>query len=292
MLENKLTGNRPTRIVLNFSHRCNMACKWCYVPFGDSPPKVETCRRIVARSAEIGISAITFGGGDPFMYSFLGEIILSAKRLGLFVHVDTNGIAMRPSTKNADLLNTLIDLLGLPLDGPDAQTHGSIRSSPQHFQILLDRLSWILPFRHKLKLNTIVTAENVSLLPEMARLIASIRPNRWSLYQYWPLSDGASVRTDYEVENSVFLESTENLAGLPALADVKVEVNPLLSRRLSYPFINHEGSLYIHSMESLEEYECIGSIFIDRVVDEMFRRCGAERSNATSRYKMIKVFNS
>lgn len=275
---------QPTRIVLNFAHRCNMDCEWCYIPFGAPPPDPAVSRRVVARRVDIGMSVITFGGGDPFIYSFLGDLADEAKKYDLFVHVDTNGIGLRPIYKNYRLVETQIDLLALPLDGPDAVTHGAMRASPQHFGILMERLEWLLPFRHKTKINTIVTAQNVAVLADIARLVGAIAPTRWSVYQYWPLSIGAASEAKHGLSDAAFQAATTDLTSVADLASVHVEVNPRSSRRLTYPFVGHDGMLYLHATDSLREYQVLGSIFDDEVVDELFRRCRPERNIATSRY--------
>src|ERR1700728_318992 len=93
-----------TRIVLNFAHRCNMSCEWCYVPFAGERPAADLCKRIIERSAAIGFKVFTFGGGDPMLYEFLPELIVSAKNCGLFVHVDTNGIGLQCTQATVSLL--------------------------------------------------------------------------------------------------------------------------------------------------------------------------------------------
>lgn len=285
MAHKETSPEHPTRIIFNFAHRCNMACKWCYIPFGSAAPDPEICRRIVARCAEIGMSVVTFGGGDPFLYPFIGDLIRVAKKSDLFVHVDTNGIGLRQNVDNARLLSTEIDLIGLPLDGPDAATHGAMRSSPQHFDLLMQRLKWLLPFRAKTKLNTIVTAVNVCTLGMISELVRTINPARWSIYQYWPLSHGIAADAEHHLDDAAFDSATAPIRARGAVGAVHVEVNPLLSRRLTYPFVGSDGALYVHAPAALQDYDVIGSIFEDAAVAELFRRCRSERAVALSRYR-------
>lgn len=281
-MENKSAlPTRPSRIILNFGHRCNMSCTWCYVPFGGPAPTLDTCLQIIDRCASIGMSVITFGGGDPFQYRFLGSLARKAKDLGLIIHVDTNAIALSPSDLNLRLIDETIDLLGLPLDGPNEEIHGTMRSDPRHFGLLMDRLAWLGSFRSKIKLNTVLTQLNAPHLGALAKLVNSIGPARWSVYQYWPLADGARSKALHGISDDDFVAATVQLSNP---SPVQIEVNALSSRRLTYPFVSHDGRLYVHSSASLSDYEDLGSIFEDAPVAELFHRCGAERPQAASRH--------
>lgn len=228
------------------------------------------------------MKVVTIGGGDPFLYPFLPAMIRSAKKAGLFVHVDTNALALRQTPEVAELIAESVDLIGLPLDGSNARIHGAMRSSPGHFDLILRKLAWLDFCVRKIKVNTIVTAANVADLPLLRDLVERLRPARWSVYQYWPLSLGAKAQVSHGIERQSFVSA---VASLEALKHVRMEVNPLPSRRLTYPFVSHEGEVYLHSGSSLSDYEKLGTLFDDRVVDELFSRCGPEREEAKDRYR-------
>jgi MoaA/NifB/PqqE/SkfB family radical SAM enzyme len=272
----------PTRIVLNFAHRCNMSCEWCYVPFMGELPDADICLRIVERSAQIGFRVITLAGGDPLLYSFLPQLIESAKKCGLLVHLDTNGIGLRCTDETVSQVIEPVDLLGLPLDGPRAEIHNRMRSTQSHFELVLDRLDWLAPFMHKVKINTFVSIKNADAIAEMVPLVKTYGPSRWSLYQYWPLSLGGIAFGQHFISNDQFSGVVDEIPAL--IGPVRVEVNPLPLRRLTYPFVSHEGFVYLHHQTDQSNYESLGPIFDDAVVAELFERCGTERENAISRY--------
>ena len=112
-----IVRERPTRVVLNFSHRCALNCEWCYVPFETARALRRVVTSVVDRVASLEFQTITFGGGDPFQYSYVGDLARRAKALGLGVHVDTHGKSLTASQANTLLVTEAIDLLGLPLVG-------------------------------------------------------------------------------------------------------------------------------------------------------------------------------
>lgn len=247
-------------------------------------PDSETCKRVIERCAQVGFSVITLGGGDPMLYAFLPALIESAKKSGMFVHVDTNGIGLQCTRSTALLLKYGIDLLALPLDGPRAEVHNPMRSAKSHFQLVLNRLAWLAPFMHKVKINTFVSILNANEIPEMAALIENIAPSRWSLYQYWPLSLGKQAVTQHFISNEQF---STTVAKLPTFnSRIHVELNPMPLRRLTYPFVSHDGIVYLHHQADQSKYEFLGPIFDDAVIDELFTKCAGEREIARSRYDL------
>jgi MoaA/NifB/PqqE/SkfB family radical SAM enzyme len=272
----------PYRIVLNFAQRCNMSCEWCYVPFTGSQPNANTCRRIVERAAQVGFKVITFGGGDPLAYQFMPDLIRAAHQCRLFVHLDTNGIGLRCSPETSDLMDQ-IGLLGLPLDGPRAEVHDQMRSARSHFELVISKLEWLRDFKSKIKINTLVSRKNAHTLAEMASFVAAYGPSRWSVYQYWPLSLGKAVFKEHSISEDHFLRSVRPIAAL--VNSVRLEINPLPSRRLTYPFVSHDGGVYLHDEKDQSAYTSVGSIFDDGVIARVFAHCNAERENAVSRYQ-------
>src|SRR5262245_8547898 len=133
-----------SRIIFNFGFQCNMACSYCYIPFGGKEANPERCLEVVNRVAELGFKVITFGGGDPFRYSYLPQLVRESARLGLTVHIDTNGILLNERAADFDLLRSCVALVGLPLDGPNSDVHSIMRDSgPNHFNLILQRIDWI-----------------------------------------------------------------------------------------------------------------------------------------------------
>ncbi|MBZ9757004.1 radical SAM protein [Mesorhizobium sp. ESP6-5] len=270
------------RVILNFEHRCNLKCSWCYVPFVRAKPDFVVTNRVLARLHEYGISKITIGGGDPTLYHEWRDLVANAKMAGLFVHLDTNGIGLRHCESDKTALLSYVDLLGLPIDGPDSSTHGLIRQHPKHFEIVIDRMSWLRELGVAIKINTIVTKKNFSLLEDMSELIRALAPSIWSVYEYWPLSVGGANREQWD-EPSGGLAAA--IAGLPRyVGKTRIEKNLRHARRLTYPIVAHDGEIYIHSASDIDQLQPLGSIFECGVLERAFASCTEERAEAQSRY--------
>lgn len=270
------------RAILNFEHRCNLPCNWCYVPFVRTKPDFSVTNRVLTRLVEYGISQITIGGGDPTMYQEWRGLVETAKKAGLFVHLDTNGIGLRDRVTDKAALQSYVDLVGIPIDGPNSSIHSLVRGQSKHFDVVLDRIRWLREIGVAIKINTIVTRVNVAALQETAELVRSLAPSAWSVYEYWPLAAGGASREKWDEPKERLAEA---IADLPRyVGKTRVEKNLRHVRRLTYPIVAHDGEVYTHSSEYIDKFQSLGSIFDDEALRKAFASCKEERVEARKRY--------
>lgn len=272
------------RVILNFAHQCALHCPWCYVPFVSRPAREGTVGAVIDRISELGYTTLTVGGGDPFQYSFIGRVLKRAKKLGLFVHVDTHGRSLRPTVANYSLMEGSVDLIGLPLDGPNPSTHDGMRNSPGHFDVVRRRLDWLNNIDVNVKINTLVARSNINSIMQLGELIRAIAPSRWSLYQYWPVGPAAAVHLEHDIEAVSFLEVANTVADRLAATSTVVEVCPRDRRRATYPIVHHDGSVFVHDSSPRDSFRFLGSLFSGDILDVVASACGSDRPEAAERY--------
>jgi MoaA/NifB/PqqE/SkfB family radical SAM enzyme len=185
------------------------------------------------------------------------------------------------------VLTTNVSLLGLPLDGPDRRTHGLMRGSERHFDVVVSLIQKLAHCGVRTKINTVVSRVNVTCLERLESLIEALSPVRWSVYQYWPLAGGAVVRPENEISEAAFLRA---VAHIPRkLGKCVVEVNPVSSRCGTYFFVSQNGIAYAHKPDDPNRYQVIGDMFEDRTIEAW--RHHAERSvraPAAERYASLR----
>nr|WP_246806920.1 radical SAM protein [Ensifer sp. ENS04] len=262
-----------------------MTCDWCYIPFGRPAPSSAVSHAVLRRLLQFGVTELTIGGGDPSTYRFWFDLMSEAKRAGVFVHVDTNGIGLRLDDETARALVSDVDLLGLPLDGADSKTHGLMRGNPGHFDLILARIRWASGLGVPIKINTIVTKQNCGSLSQLGELIGSLKPAIWSIYEYWPLSPGGANQAHWEVDGMVFQDAVSKLPNFTE--GTRIEVNSRHARQLTYPIVAHDGSVYMHSREDINSFEQFGSVFVDGILDLAFEVCKGDREIAQRRYRAL-----
>ena len=237
-----------------------MKCEWCYVPFGTSSAQEPVLAKVVERIAELGFTRLTFGGGDPFQYRFIVSTLELAKTRGLFVHVDTHGLAV----------------------------HDEMRQSPGHYARCLRKVAWLGDFHSRLKLNTIVSKFNLTDLHALGSVVSSLRPSRWSIYQYWPVGPASKVEGKHALAETAFLEAAERVRTAFLVADITLEVNSAESRRNTYPIIHHDGEVFVHAAPPENSFLHLGSIFDDHTMERINATCVEDRPAALERYGRVK----
>lgn len=85
--------NRPYRMDLAITYRCNNACAHCYNARARSFPEKDTrfwCE-VLDKLWEIGIPHIVFTGGEPTLRDDLPQLIAHAEKNGQITGINTNG---------------------------------------------------------------------------------------------------------------------------------------------------------------------------------------------------------
>jgi MoaA/NifB/PqqE/SkfB family radical SAM enzyme len=236
--------------------RCNQECPYCWGPSTDMPEvgTSEACA-IVRRIAETGARRIVFTGGDPVLREDLGPLIRLAKELELEVAVSSTGDRLTPGFLRA--YGRWIDLISLPLDGPNEQI-SSRTKRPGHFTAVLRAMVWLADYAEiDVKIGTPVTRKNLESIPELVDLIERITsqmPNRafLNLFQAYPRSMG-------EVDWSDLLVSDAEFAALRLRLEARVarlKVNWLDHATLDrlYVMVMPDGSMTIPSGPAYPDY--------------------------------------
>lgn len=280
-----------TRVSFNFANRCNMSCRFCYIPFDRKSSDFATWCRVVDRVIELGARQITFGGGDPFgatgknshspgdFLKFL-QWARTATPNDTFIQVDTNAIGL--DTAMYDALVANVDMLGLPIEAATPELHAAMRGMRGHFPIVyghFEVLSRLMPT----KINTMVGTRNVDELPALQRLLSDTPPSVWSIYQFWPIGDIAvDNRDDFLISDEVYLRSAEAIRETTTFCDV--EVGSIRARSGAYFFCTQTGRAYATSATASGYIE-LGSVFDDDVLDRWTRvaNVDANRNRTDSR---------
>jgi MoaA/NifB/PqqE/SkfB family radical SAM enzyme len=120
--------------------RCNLACAYCneYDDFSPHVPTGEMLRRI-DRLASLGLSALTFSGGEPTLHPNLDELIHRVRERGMLSGLITNGFLL-----NEDRIERFnragLDYLQISIDNvePDEVSLKSLKTLDSRLVMLAD----------------------------------------------------------------------------------------------------------------------------------------------------------
>ncbi len=160
------------RVTLTFGKQCNMKCPFCYGYFdGNEFLDIEKYKEIVHRCQKLGVETLNIAGGDPLIYTNVGEIIAFSKSLGMRTTMDTNCLLFN-SDKHENLIK-MLDMISVPIDGCNELIHDKVRMFKGSFQKIIKSLNAIGSLSNKIEIrvNTIVVKDNYKQLEGIAELL-------------------------------------------------------------------------------------------------------------------------
>jgi radical SAM protein with 4Fe4S-binding SPASM domain len=94
LLRREQPDDLPLNASFEVTHRCNLACRHCYLQCGRQAPAPELstadARRLIDRLADHGVLSLLFTGGEPFIRADFDRLCRHARRRGLLMHIFTN----------------------------------------------------------------------------------------------------------------------------------------------------------------------------------------------------------
>ena len=177
--------NVPAPITLEIypTLRCNLDCQFCDTTDRHRPPQTELPPEewisIINEAALMGTKQIfVLGGGEPFIYPQLLDLLDTAKQNGLWGMLTTNGTFL-----NAERRQRLIDMqwdeIHISLDGATAETHDTLRGKRGTFKKIINAVCHFRAASAEQKTPTIVfhwviTNRNFREIPAAIKLAKSL----------------------------------------------------------------------------------------------------------------------
>jgi MoaA/NifB/PqqE/SkfB family radical SAM enzyme len=189
------TGDVVNVVQIHPTRRCNLRCQHCYSTSGPEIAAELPAAAIEPLLADLvaeGFNAVSFSGGEPFIYRPLPQILAAARKVGLFTSVTTNGLLLDPQRIAA--LAPHLSLIAISVDGLPQQ-HDRMRSQAGAFGKMHRKLANVraaaIPFG-------IIFTLTLNNLDEMAWVAEFAVAEGASLLQVHPLEKAGRAR-DYEL---------------------------------------------------------------------------------------------
>jgi MoaA/NifB/PqqE/SkfB family radical SAM enzyme len=135
-----LTGDHYRVVQLHPTRLCNLRCLHCYSSSGpDQHGELDgdLLGQVLSDARAEGFTVAGFSGGEPLLYSRLGEVLRHARELGMITTVTSNGMLL--DERRLKLLVGAVDLLAISLDGVPA-SHNRMRASDRAFETMVGHL--------------------------------------------------------------------------------------------------------------------------------------------------------
>jgi Fe-coproporphyrin III synthase len=178
-------------IYLQLLYRCNFECQHCFhgerLQNRDAFTADEAIRFLRLMREEYAAEAVTFLGGEPFLYRDLPVVVRGAKRqVGLRVEICTNGY--RIERRMAEIATDL-DFLRISLEGTGA-TNDHIRRRGS-YEAALSTLRCGAELRIPTGATMTVTAQNIGEVVPVARTLQAFGARQLKLHCLRPVGNAS-----------------------------------------------------------------------------------------------------
>ncbi len=214
-----LTG--PISAVITLTYRCNQSCTMCDYPSRVSSNQKEMTtdqiKSLLDEIAALPSSGVSFYGGEPLLRPDLEQLIFHADRLGLMIHVNTNGYRLDAARAEA-IVRAGADVISLSLDGANHNTHDRQRGQIGAFVGVTEAIGHIIKARTasgrdtKVAVSTTVTPHNINEISDIIELTRRLGADCITVFEAQPLATLANAFTLQDRDR--LLEINTNLFNL------------------------------------------------------------------------------
>jgi len=199
----------PNIIQIDLTDKCNLNCVgcWCHSDllgesklkkFNEIPYKI--VKRLIENSYELGVKEIMLsGGGEPFMYPKIMDVIELIKKKGIKLTIITNFTLLNKG-KIRKMIELKVDYITASIWAGDADTY--VKTHPNQnkktFEIIRDNLEFIAQYKEKFArgpkviMANVISNINYNKIEEMVKFATSVSLDEL----YFTLIDPIKDRTD------------------------------------------------------------------------------------------------
>lgn len=179
---------RPILVFWESTRACLLACRHWRAEAQAEPVPGELSREealmLVDSLSEFGRPApvLVVTGGDALMRPDLADVLIRARAVGIPVAVAPSVTPRLTGERLAELRSLGVRAASISLDGAIASTHEGIRGVTGHFAETLAGIRRLRAHDFVVQVNTLVCAENVGELPQVARIVRDTGASIWELF--------------------------------------------------------------------------------------------------------------
>jgi SynChlorMet cassette radical SAM/SPASM protein ScmF len=132
-----MNNNLLYSLYYHITNRCNLKCRHCWVSSGDKLLDVELTLGgaidIIKQCQELGLESVKLTGGEPFVVSWLMDLVGFLFDENLNVTIETNGTLISEDIARQLAHYNNVSHIAISLDGSNASSHEYIRRVPGCF---------------------------------------------------------------------------------------------------------------------------------------------------------------
>ncbi len=250
------------KVCWNLTNLCDENCFYCFRDLLERPRPLEDNLVIINKLKNLGVTRITYAGGEPLIYKNLASLLAYSKSLGISNALITNGKKLTVDNLGEYLCN--VDKLTFSIDSPNEYINTTTGRGVDHYKHIKE----LLPFIKEkypnliLEVNTVATKDNLKELDYMFEALGSeisfYGLKKWKISRFCPLRGYARERKNIlNLSEEEFLDVEKNYSGLVAPFEISVrntdsiEENLIISPKGSFKTaLNNEEIVLVEDIVS------------------------------------------
>ncbi len=201
-------------IAWELTRSCNLACRHCRASSQHGPYANELstseCFKLIDEIVSFSKPVIILTGGEPLLRKDLFEIIEYGRKQGLTLVMAPNGTLLNDENIGK-IIASGIKRISVSLDGPDADSHDSLRQVPGAFDQACAGIKKAKNAGLEFQINSTITKRNIGLLPQIISLAKDLGAKAHHIFLLVPTGRAKDMIAD-ELSVSEYEETLEFLA--------------------------------------------------------------------------------
>lgn len=216
--------SRLRELVLEPSAWCPLSCSHCSSssgPLATVALDPATCFRVINEAADLGVTQLSFGGGEPTSFPFLMDCVRAALRRSVKAEIFTSGIRLRErrfTSLAKPLLSALRETGQVKLIfsflGGSPEVHDGLTGVPGSQELTLESLDKALGVCLPVELNFVPLRPNAASFSKLVALAEERGIAKISLLRFVPQGRGHLNRAELEMsrrEEKLFLAEVSQI---------------------------------------------------------------------------------
>ncbi|KJZ18358.1 pyrroloquinoline quinone biosynthesis protein PqqE [Loktanella sp. S4079] len=171
----------PIALLAELTHRCPLSCPYCSNPVALAQKSKELSTdlwvSVFEQAADLGVLQLHLSGGEPAARRDLVELVIAARKAGLYTNLITSGIGLTEK-RLAELDAAGLDHIQLSLQGTNAEVADRIGGYKGGFDRKMMVAGWIGDIGFPLTLNAVVHRQNLHQLPRAIEMAIEMNARR------------------------------------------------------------------------------------------------------------------
>ena len=266
MTQTKQAIERNARLVVLASEHCNLRCRFCMIGTEHGHmvrySSDDIRRMLLQYSDRCGL--VTFSGGEPTLRTDLPDLVREAVAMGYKVSIVSNGRMYAYKEYCEQLIKAGVFHYTVSIHAPTRALYKELTQADTFDQAVAG-IKNMVEFKEDIATATVVSNYNYMHMPEMAKLIAELRP-RVAIFRFYRPGPKVKENDNFEVPTEKLkevLETIERAAIYVHRAGIRPSIT--LVPRCILPACSNFIKRYSGTLEGRDIYPRAGEEFYPKI---------------------------